>query len=341
VIHRLNTMARQQQRGFTLVELMISLVLGLLLILGVISVYVTNQQAARTNEGLARLQEGGRIAFELMSRELRQAGGNACGAPLVANVLNNPDTAWFTDFAAGPVRGFDGDVDVPAIVPTGAAVGQRVANTDAVVVMGPSPNDNAVIVAHNPPAAQFALNTIDHGIAVGEVVMVCDQQSAAITQITNSSPGTNATIVHNTGTASPGNCTVGLGFPVLCTANGTPKNFAAGGIVARLSPGFWYIGNNPRGGRSLYRASATAQEEITDGVTDMQLRYLTRESGSGNLDTDWVDATDITDWSDDADDVPVAMRIELTLASLQSVGTDQQPLRRVQVHAVTLRNRAL
>lgn len=339
-MRRLNTTAGQQ-RGFTLVELMISLVLGLLLILGVISVYVTNQQAARTNEGLARLQEGGRIAFELMSRELRQAGGNACGAPLVANVLNNPGASWATDFAAGPIRGFDGDAPVPAIVPTGAAVGQRVADTDAIIIMSPSSNDNAILVAHDVGATQFTVNNVDHGMAVGDVVMVCDQQSATILQVSNSSPGTNANIGYTAGPGTPGNCTTGLGFPALCNASGTPKTFTAGGTMARLSPGFWYIGNNPRGGRSLYRANATAQEEITDGVTDMQLRYLTRASGSGNLDTDWTDATDITDWSDDADDVPVAMRIELTLASLQSVGTDQQPLRRVQVHAVTLRNRTL
>ncbi|MCU0942633.1 MAG: hypothetical protein MUE35_08805, partial [Hydrogenophaga sp.] len=104
---------------------MVSLVLGLLLILGVISVYLTNQQAARTNEGLARLQESGRIAFELMSRELRQAGGNACGARLLSNVLNNPAANWFTDFDAGSLRGFDGDQDSVGIVAIGNAVGQR------------------------------------------------------------------------------------------------------------------------------------------------------------------------------------------------------------------------
>lgn len=340
MIKRTSDLFGRGQRGLSLVELMVALVLGLLLVLGVMSVYVTNQQAARTNEGLARLQEGGRIAFELISRELRQAGGNACGARLVANVLNAPNANWYTDFAAGPVRGFEGNVVATGVVPTGTAVGERVNNTDAVIIMSPSPNDNATIVTHNPTAAEFSLNTVNHGIAVDEIVMVCDQQSAAITQITNASPGTNTTIVHNTGSSTPGNCTKGLGYPVLCTTNGTPKTFSGGGIVARLNPGFWYIGNNPRGGRSLYRASATTREEITDGVTDMQLRYLTRNSVSGNLANNWVDASTIADWSDAGPELAVAMRIELTLASLQSVGTDQQPLRRVQVHAVTLRNRA-
>lgn len=327
------------QRGLTLIELMVSLVLGLLLVLGVISVFLTNQQAARTNQGLARLQEGGRIAFELMSRELRQAGGNPCGARLIANVLNAPTANWFTDFEAGPIRGFEGNVAAPDIVPTGTATGQRVAGTDAVLVFSPNATDAATVVSHNPTAASFELSTVNHGISDAEIVMVCDNQSAAITQITNAQPGTNTTIVHNTGEETPGNCTKGLGYPALCTTNGTPKTFTSGSIVSRLNPGFWYIGNNPRGGRSLYRASPTAREEITDGVTDMQLRYLTRNASSGLLASDWVDASLVTGWADAATDPPVAMRLQLSLASLQAVGTDQQPLRREQVYAVTLRNR--
>jgi type IV pilus assembly protein PilW len=331
---------RRAQRGLTLIELMVSMVLGLLLVLGVVSVYVTNQQAARTNEGLARLQEGGRIAFELLSRELRQAGGNPCGARLIANVLVNPTANWYTDFAAGPVRGFEGNVAAADIVPTGSAVGERVLNTDAVLVMSANTNDAATVVTHNPTAASFELSTINHGIADGEVVMVCDNQSAAITQITSAQSGTNTTIVHNTGEEVPGNCTKGLGYPTLCTTNGTPKTFTEGSVISRLNPGFWYIGNNPRGGRSLYRAGRISREEITDGVTDMQLRYLTRNATSGVLANNWVEASAITNWSDGGTDLPVAMRIHLSLVSLQAVGTDQQSLRREQVYAVTLRNRA-
>ncbi|MCM3562063.1 prepilin-type N-terminal cleavage/methylation domain-containing protein [Hydrogenophaga intermedia] len=331
----------RHQAGFSLVELMIALVLGLILIIGAASVYVTNQQAARTNEGLARLQESGRIAFELMSREMRQAGGNACGATLVANVLNNPSNNWYTDFDAGPVIGYEGNAPATGIVATGTAVGQRVNGTDAIMIMGPNPVDNATIVTHNPTAAEFSLNTSNHGIADGDVVLVCDSQSAAVTQITNAQPGVNVTIVHNTGLGTPGNCTKGLGYPVLCTTNGTPKTFAGGGIVSKLNPGFWYIGNNPRGGRSLYRASSTAQVEITDGVVDMQLQYLTRNATSGNLALDWVDGSTITNWSNAGTELPVAVRVQLSLQSLQNVGTDQQTLNRVQVYSVTLRNRAL
>src|SRR5690606_7380245 len=111
---------------------------------------------------------------------------------------NGGASTWYTNFDAGPVRGVEGDVVVPDIVATGTAAGERVAGTDGVIVLSANATDAATVVSHDPPAASFLLNTENHGISTGEIVMVCDQQSAAITQITTAQPGINKTIVHNT-----------------------------------------------------------------------------------------------------------------------------------------------
>ena len=66
-------------RGLTLVELMIAMALGLFLLLGVVSVFLAQRQAYRTNENLAGLQNHARVAFELMAREIRESGLNLCG----------------------------------------------------------------------------------------------------------------------------------------------------------------------------------------------------------------------------------------------------------------------
>lgn len=333
----------RRQSGFSLIELMVALVLGLVLIGGVINIFISNQQAFRTNESLGRLQENARISFELTARELRQAGGNPCGATLVANTLVNPAAGWAYNWEGGSVRGFDGGQDATGIVATGPGVGERVAGTDAVTILSGGLDNGVTIVNHNPTAASLALSTINHGLGVDQIVMVCDAGSAAITQITNSSPGTNSTIVHNTGTSSPGNCSKGLGFPTDCTTtNGTEKTFQSGGFVTRLSASFWYIGNNPRGGRSLYRLPAfAAAEEIAEGVVGLELNYLMRDAGSGNLGTDWIDATAITDWSNTAPLQVVAVRMKARLQTLQNVSIDAQPLQRQLVHVVNIRNRSL
>lgn len=62
------------QAGFSIVELMISLVLGLLLMTGVIQVFLSSRQTYATNEAMARQQENGRFALEFIARSARTAG---------------------------------------------------------------------------------------------------------------------------------------------------------------------------------------------------------------------------------------------------------------------------
>lgn len=62
------------QRGFTLVELMIAMTIGLFLSVGVIALFMGTKQSYRANEGMARVQENGRFAVEYLARDVRQAG---------------------------------------------------------------------------------------------------------------------------------------------------------------------------------------------------------------------------------------------------------------------------
>src|SRR5690554_7701360 len=70
------TVQHGKTAGFTLVELMIALVLGLLVIAGVGSVFLANQNAYRTNVALGEAQESARISFEFLARDIRSAGAN-------------------------------------------------------------------------------------------------------------------------------------------------------------------------------------------------------------------------------------------------------------------------
>ena len=63
-----------RQAGVTLLELVISLGLGLMLVVGIGTVYVGSNQTYRVQEENARLQESGRYALEAIGRSIRQAG---------------------------------------------------------------------------------------------------------------------------------------------------------------------------------------------------------------------------------------------------------------------------
>src|SRR5690349_21027647 len=88
-------MSRRHSKGMTLVELMVAMVLGLVIIGGVIGVMLANKRSYSTNQGLAQVQETARTAFELMARDIRQAGGNGCDSPARTSNLLNSGTAWW------------------------------------------------------------------------------------------------------------------------------------------------------------------------------------------------------------------------------------------------------
>lgn len=66
-----------RHRGFTLVELMVALVISLLLMAGVIQVYLSSKQSYRLQDNVARIQESGRLATEILTRYIRLAGYRA------------------------------------------------------------------------------------------------------------------------------------------------------------------------------------------------------------------------------------------------------------------------
>ncbi|WP_019625999.1 PilW family protein [Thioalkalivibrio sp. ALJT] len=69
-------------RGLTLVELMVAMLIGLLLIGGTISIFISTQQTYRTQEAMSRVQESGRFAIERIARDAREAGYLGCpGTP--------------------------------------------------------------------------------------------------------------------------------------------------------------------------------------------------------------------------------------------------------------------
>jgi type IV pilus assembly protein PilW len=303
-----------QQRGVTLVELMIALALGLLLIGGVISVVVANGQAYRTNEGLSQVQESARTAFELLARDIREAGSTGCGnRNRVANTVNNPGGGWWQGNWTG-VRGYDGSAAAPWVT-IGTGTADRVDGTDAIQLQGVV-GTGLTIESHNPTSANFKINAPTSTFRDGDILLVCDFDHAAVFQVTNYN-SSNVTVVHNTGTGTPGNCSKGLGFPTDCgSVTGNEYTFGPNSQIAAMQAVIWYIGNNGRpgeGGRSLYRRRLVTQagiptpvaEEIVPGVTDMQLAFRPDE-GSATLEI----SSDISNW-----DNVTAVEITLTVLS--------------------------
>jgi type IV pilus assembly protein PilW len=62
------------QRGLSIIELLVAMVIGLLLMTGVLQVFFASKQTYSSNEAASRLQENGRFALEFIAQSVRMAG---------------------------------------------------------------------------------------------------------------------------------------------------------------------------------------------------------------------------------------------------------------------------
>lgn len=327
--------------GFTLIELMVAMLLGLIVIGGVTSVFLAGQQTYRANEALGDVADGSRTAFELLSRDLRGAGLTGCDTSngRVSNVINPVagSTPWYVDWN-NALHGYDDASQDPALTGiTGA--GAPVAGTSSVHILSTASTDVSVSWTPAPTAANFKVTANTTQLNKGDLIMVCDFDHASILQITgyNSS---NITVEHNPGNpVSPGNCAKGLGYPTVCDgANGNPYTFPGNSRVAKLTAVVWYIGTNPVNGKSLYRLRAsnsaaaivTVPQEMVRNVTNMRIAYL-QPPGTG-----FVNAAGVTNWAL-VDSARVALEVTSTN---QRAGVNQKPIVRQFTSTTTVRNRA-
>lgn len=323
-------------RGFSLVELMIAMVLGLILIGGVISVMLANKRSYRTNEGLSQIQESARTAYELLARDIRQTGGTGCdNAQRMANVLST--SAWWKTWYS--VRGYDGGQTDPAVT-TGTSAGTRVDGTDSLQLHSiegggfPIDSHNAatgLIVVNNATTTSFVTN---------DQVVLCDFDHSVMFNAA-AYAGATKTITYSL----TSNCSTGLGYPTNCDAGtGNVYTFPRNAWIGRLQVVDWFIGNNGRaadGGRSLYRRRVTAggaivAEEVVAGVTDMQIRY--GMTGSDNI----VDATSLTTPANWATVNSVILTLTLNTADTRissDSAVNNGRIQRTYTYFIALRNR--
>ena len=77
------------QRGLTLIELLISMALGVVLTLGISEIYINSKQTYRMQDGLARMQESARFALGFISKDIRHTGYIGCGNITVELAINH------------------------------------------------------------------------------------------------------------------------------------------------------------------------------------------------------------------------------------------------------------
>ena len=94
-----------RQRGMTLVELMVAMLIGVFLMAGLIGLFVNSKQNYRLQENMSRSQENARFAMHFLNRDIRMADFRACGldarVPTAINGVDNYPVDPDDDFVDG------------------------------------------------------------------------------------------------------------------------------------------------------------------------------------------------------------------------------------------------
>src|SRR5690606_10267500 len=288
-----------KQRGFSLVELMIAITLGLILTTGIIQVFLSSRLVYTTQQAMSRIQETGRLGMEFLGHDIRMAGFMGCSTRdedvPITNTLNNPNT-FANDFNEG-IRGYRiGSVNLPA--GHGLAGHNNAAptnGTDAVVIR--SAGGNSVEVLDNNNGAQLFVSfngtqagicpgaTDQHsGICEGDILVVTDCAKARIfqaTQVTKTGGKNEVNVVHSAGAGSPGNAVSGWGG----SSDPDPGNrFGPGSDVIVVQTISYFIAPGISGRTSLWQNIRGVNQELLEGVQNMRLLYGFDADNNGSPD---------------------------------------------------------
>lgn len=166
--------SRACQKGLSLVELMISLALGLLIVLAVTYVFAGSRTNYRHQEAFSAVQESGRIALEVLTRDVRMAGYPGCGN---LTFLQHLSPGFSNDVALA------GTANAVATVPDSISVTRGSSNLTSVVSMPSISQVQLVGVG--------ALGTV----AVGDQLLVTDCAYTEVFQVAGVAGNTLTSLV--------------------------------------------------------------------------------------------------------------------------------------------------
>lgn len=267
---------RSLQRGMSLVELMIGLLLGLLVVAVCGRVYLSTSATTLSGIALARVQEGGRLAVGLLGRDLRGAGDLVCdNSKSPFNLMAERESPFWVSLGE-PVRGTVGDgtdTFFAPFLPVGTGPGDRLSGTDALRLWRMRPLRLAVAerVGSDAPLPV----TGPELPAPGSPLLVCDFQVASIVRVTAG----RAAVGH----AAPANCIDHFSAMGGCASagdapgawhrHGTDTAFAVPEQVR------WFVAAGTDGSPTLTRAVVidgvvVTQSPVVGDVDRFELTYL-------------------------------------------------------------------
>lgn len=272
--------------GYTLIELLVSMLLGVFLMTGMFQVNQMNQKAHDLQKALEQTQRNGRFAIDHLSYVIKTAGYSGFYGSFTSGVeklLNSPNnTKWNI---ANPTRGFNNVSSSQTII----GISGFTPNTDVLLLKGMNRNIVSVVNNANSSTIVAATNTV---FSAGDIVVVSDADQASIFQANAINiSGNNTTLSLVTGAGNPGNAKL------------LKNSFNSVAEISKYDLQMFYIKDGQNGLPALFKAIMVntagviqlQENELASNISNMQIMYGIDNDNDQIID-EYKDASAVADW---------------------------------------------
>lgn len=288
------------QRGLSVVELLISLVIGMAVIAGSIQVVVSSKKSFVDQDEVTFIQTNARYALDMMGKDIRMAGYLGCAAQNTVQMANSIDNNANGYVSLHGLQGFEGEVNTSGFPSDFKDI--ATSGTDAILIRRASDTEMDV-ERHVGTAATIHLWD-EHSYKKGSTLLIADAscRNVGLFEVTGPVGLPANHIVHNKGNGTD-NCTKVIKGNFVCSATCTANkcggytaaagSYGPGSKIMEFVAHAYYIGEStvmpgmPALRRQVFNANgpaSTSSEEIALGVEDMEILYGIDSNKDGNVD---------------------------------------------------------
>lgn len=287
--------------GFTLVELMVAVTIGLIVLAAVSQIFATSRLSYKLEENLARVQENGRFAMEFLSRDLRMAGYagcvnvnqalNASANYMASNGLKNAGNDPLFVFAPQTqIQGYEWtgtntwSPGLPGFLNTKV-------NNESDVILIRRGDEQAFRVTAAIPQANDITIAEPNNIETNDIILIGDCSGVDVVKVTDADNNPTETLKHAAGSSDGENNAATL-----------LKDYDANAEVMKLVTRAYYIGTNGSGQPALMsmdmeKGAWGAERELIEGIESMQILYGEDTPPANGSADDYRLPANVTDWS--------------------------------------------
>ncbi len=283
-----NVIKPNDQKGLSLVELMVAMVIGLIILAAVSTLFANSNKNYKTTDSLARLQENARTAVQFLSNDIRRAGYIGCMGS-IDNVQVNLNGGNINGILLAPFTGTEGGGTASDTLTL-----QYLDLTSSVAVTASMQSEGeSLTVAAGHPFKQY------------DIVAVTDCDKTDVFQITNNA-ASGTTIAHASGS---------LPAPYQGNSTGNlSKAYSTNAFIMKFSQLKYEIRNGASGRPSLWRGG----EELVEGIENMQVLYGYRTDPTIRAPNVYATVNNVPSWKS-----VVSVRVGLLANSIADTTTGE------------------